>query len=143
MSVYIPAELRRQVREHFGNRCAYCHTAEDLTVAMFELEHILPRSAGGETVFLNLCLACPTCNRYKSDLTAVKDPTTQMEVRLFHPHQDQWLDHFSWEQDATQIAGLTPVGRATVDLLRMNRPQMIRVRRMWVTLNEHPPIIDG
>jgi hypothetical protein len=143
MSVYISAELRRQVREHFANRCAYCHTAEELTVAIFEVEHILPRSGRGETVFLNLCLACPTCNRYKSDLTLVTDPTTGMEVRLFHPHQDQWLEHFSWNEDATQISGLTPTGQATIEALKMNRPQMIRVRRMWVALNEHPPDCDS
>jgi len=40
MSLYIPSELRKRVREHFGNRCAYCHTAEELSVAIFELEHI-------------------------------------------------------------------------------------------------------
>jgi hypothetical protein len=45
MSVYIPAELRRQVREQFANCCAYCHTAEELTVAVFEIDHILPVAA--------------------------------------------------------------------------------------------------
>ena len=143
MSVHVSVDLRRQVRERFANRCAYCHTAEDLTVAIFELEHIVPRSAGGETVFQNLCLACPTCNRYKSDLTLARDPTTETEIRLFHPQQDQWLDHFSWNDDATLILGLTPVGRATIEALKMNRPQMIRVRRMWVAMNEHPPDVDS
>jgi len=142
MSAYISVELRRQVRELFANRCAYCHTAEDLTVAIFELEHIQPRSAGGETVLDNLCLACPTCNRYKSDLVLAKDPISGLEFRLFHPQQDHWLDHFSWNDDATGILGLTPVGRATIEALKMNRPQIIRVRRMWVAMNEHPPDID-
>jgi hypothetical protein len=59
VSVYIPVELQRQIRAHFVNCCAYCLTAESLTVTIFEFEHILPRSAGGETVFDNLCLACP------------------------------------------------------------------------------------
>jgi hypothetical protein len=127
------------VREHFASRCAYCLTAEDLTVAIFELEHIVPRSTGGETVFQNLCLACPICNRYTSDLTLAKDPVTEMDIRLFHPQQDRWQDHFSWNHDATQILGLTPVGRATVEALKMNRPQMIRVRRMWVAMDEHQP----
>jgi hypothetical protein len=67
MSVYVSVELRRQVSERFTDCCAYCHTAENLTVAIFEVEHILPRSAGGETAFENLCVACPTCNRYKSN----------------------------------------------------------------------------
>jgi len=65
-----------------------------------------------------------------------------MEIRLFHPHQDQWLEHFSWNEDATELVGLTPIGRATVEALKMNRPQMIRVRGIWVAMNEHPPNLD-
>ncbi len=60
MKVYIPVELQRRVRERFANCCAYCRTAEVLTVAIFELEHIVSRSVGGATVFDNLCLSCPT-----------------------------------------------------------------------------------
>ena len=139
MSLYLPADLRRRVRDRFANCCAYCRTAEDLTVAIFEFEHIVPRSTGGETVFVNLCLACPTCNRYKADRTVATDPETQQEVALFHPHRDVWIDHFSWNHDATRINALSLTGRATIAALRMNRPQLIRVRRMWVSMSEHPP----
>lgn len=142
MRVYIPVDLQRQIRERFANCCAYCRTAEDLTVTVFEFEHIVPRSAGGTTAFENLCLSCPTCNRYKSDHMSLTDPETQEEVAMFHPHQHLWTDHFAWNEDAAEIIGLTPTGRATVTALRMNRPQMIRVRRMWVTLNEHPPDLE-
>jgi hypothetical protein len=142
MSVYVSVELQRRVRERFANCCAYCRTAEDLTVAIFEFEHIIPRSAGGETVFDNLCLACPTCNRHKSNLVLVPDALTQSKVPLYHPQEDQWTDHFSWNEDSTEVVGLTPTGRATVVALKMNRPQMIRVRRMWVAMSEHPPDLD-
>ncbi len=125
MSVYIPVDLQRQLHDGFANCCAYCRTAEDLTVAIFEFEHIIPRSAGGKTVFKNLCLACPTCNRFKADRTAAPDPATQKEALLFHPQRDLWTDHFVWTEDATEITGLTPTGRATVYqeeavLLRLN-----------------------
>ena len=82
MSAYVPADLRRRVREHFSSCCAYCHTAERLTVATFEVEHILPRSSGGETVFENLCLACPTCNRFKATRTKAIDPDTQEAIEV-------------------------------------------------------------
>lgn len=139
MTVYIPAELQRRVRERFGNCCAYCRTAEHLTATTFEFEHILWRSGGGETTFDNLCLSCPMCSRFKSDDATALDPATQTECPLFHPHQDRWADHFSWDEERVEIVGTTPVGRATVSALEMNRPQMIRVRRMWVALGEHPP----
>lgn len=143
MSVHVPVKLRRQVRDHFANCCAYCLTAERLTVATFECEHIVPRSAGGETVLENLGLACPMCNRFKADRMVATDQQAQTEVALFHPHRDAWTDHFVWNEDRTEIVPLTATGRATIYALRMNRPQMIRVRRMWVAMGEHPPNLES
>jgi hypothetical protein len=142
MTAYLSVELQRHVRERFANCCAYCRTAENLTATTFEFEHILPRCAGGETAFENLCLSCPMCNRYKSDQVLASDAVTLTEVPLFHPHKDQWEDHFAWSEEGTEVVGLTPIGRATVAALKMNRPQMIRVRRMWVAMSEHPPDLD-
>ena len=139
MPVYIPVALRRQIRDQFANCCAYCQTAEHLTVAIFEIEHIVPFVAGGETVADNLCLACPTCNRYKATRLAAIDPQTGESAPLFHPQQQAWIDHFDWNDSRTELVGLTAVGRATIETLRMNRPQLVRVRRMWVELGEHPP----
>jgi len=142
VSEYVSVDLRRQVRSHFSDCCAYCRAAEDLTVAIFEIEHIQPRSAGGETVLENLALACPTCNRYKASNSSANDPLTGQEVALFHPQQDVWSTHFVWTDDGAEINGLTPQGRATIALLRINRPQAVRVRRLWVAMGEHPPAID-
>jgi hypothetical protein len=139
MSAYVSSALKRLVRERFANRCAYCRTAEDLTATHFEIEHIEPRAAGGETVFANLCLACPMCNRFKSDSSSAVDRVTAISVPLFHPQLQRWPEHFGWSDDATEVIGLSPVGRATIAALRMNRPAMIRVRRMWAAMAEHPP----
>jgi hypothetical protein len=139
MSAYIPVELRRQVRIIFANRCAYCKTSEAITTATFEIEHIIPRSAHGDTVLGNLCLACPTCNRFKAHRQTAPDPVTPKDVPLFHPHQQTWEDHFTWSEDASEIVGVTPIGRATIVALKMNRPQLTRVRRMWIKMGEHPP----
>jgi hypothetical protein len=142
MTASIPISLKRRIRERFANCCAYCRTAENLTATTFEFEHIVPRSAGGASVFANVCFSCPMCNRYKSNRTLGRIESTEMECRLFHPHQDHWTDHFSWNEDSTEIVALTDVGQATITALKMNRPQIIRVRRMWVAMNEHPPILE-
>lgn len=139
MSLYIPADLRRQVQAQFTNCCAYCHTAEHLTAVTFEVEHITPLASGGRTMLVNLCYSCPTCNRHKAARQTAVDPQTNTVVPLFHPRQQQWSDHFAWNLDQTELVGLTPTGRATISVLQMNRPQLIRVRRMWVKLGEHPP----
>jgi hypothetical protein len=47
-------------------------------------------------------------------------------VLLFNPRVDGWNDHFAWDDAA--IVGLTPTGRATVQLLQMNAPRRLRLR---------------
>ena len=44
--------------------CQYCGTTKNLT-----LDHLLPRSRGGETTWLNLVTACSRCNSHKGDRT--------------------------------------------------------------------------
>lgn len=139
MNAYISVDLQRQIRERFSNCCAYCQTAEALIVTTFEIEHIVPRSSGGETIFENLCLSCPSCNRYKSSRQTALDPLTQEVVALFNPQIYKWLDVFNWTENGTEIIGVNPIGRATIVALRMNRPELIRVRKMWVKMSEHPP----
>ena len=47
-------------------------------------------------------------------------------VRLFHPRQDQWDEHF--ERNGVVIVGRTAVGRATIGLLKMNATDRRRLR---------------
>ncbi|MCC5658139.1 hypothetical protein LC608_14295 [Nostoc sp. XA010] len=49
MSPYIPVELQNKIRSNFGDLCAYCRTAEALTVTTFEFEDIISLSVGGKT----------------------------------------------------------------------------------------------
>lgn len=134
MGSIVPAQLRSQVRRQDEERCAYCQTPEELTVTTFEIDHIVPASAGGETTLDNLCLACPACNRHKGARQSAPDPETGRIVPLYHPRQQKWSAHFAWSEDVTQIVGLTPTGRATVETLTMNRPQMVRLRGLWAKM---------
>jgi len=77
-------------------------------------DHIHPRSKGGDTTFENVCLACRSCNEFKSDSTEVKDPLTGEIVSLFNPRTQKWTSHFAWSFDSTKVEGLTAIGRATV-----------------------------
>jgi len=138
VSRYISVDLRRRVRESFFKCCAYCQTEEALTVAIYEIEHIVPLASGGATEFENLCLSCPSCNRYKADRLQGRTDAG-VETRLFHPQQDDWLEHFDWSIGGTVIVGLTEVAEATIVTLRMNRPQVVDVRSLWVAAGRHPP----
>ena len=55
------------------------------------------------------------------------DPETGVAEPLFHPRQDQWLDHFFWSGPI--LRGLTPVGRATVHTLAINARELVDLRR--------------
>lgn len=136
---YIPADLWRQVRADAGRRCGYCHSSEALMGMPLEIEHIIPKAAGGPTVRENLWLACHRCNEYKGALTHAPDPLTGDCIRLFNPRTQCWRDHFAWSPDGTLIVGLTPCGRATAEALRLNNEYVVEARRFWVEAGWHPP----
>ena len=103
MSAYIPATLRQEVKTQFNHCCVYCRTAEKLTATTFEIEHIIPPVANGETELSNLCFACPTCNRHKGTRQTAVDPQTNIITTLFHPQQKKWGAHFAWNEDNTEL----------------------------------------
>jgi hypothetical protein len=138
-SHFIPVWLRRRVVRRARNRCEYCRVPQVLCSDPLQLDHVLPQAMSGPTEFKNLALACSVCNNAKRAHTTAKDPDTGRRVRLFSPRAQGWDEHFRWSEDFGTILGLTPVGRATIIRLRMNRPRIVRLRRLWVKLGMHPP----
>lgn len=134
----ISKALRRQVTERAGGRCEYCQTLLVIVVEM-EVDHIIPTSAGGRTALDNLCLACASCNAFKRDFQVAIDPETGEQVSLFNPRVQIWIEHFAWSEDGTSVNGQTPIGRATVQRLRMNRTVMMTAWQLWVQAGWHPP----
>jgi hypothetical protein len=109
-------------------------------MARLEIEHIIPLAKGGQDRESNLWLACPICNRHKSDKIAGIDATTGKSVPLFNPRKQKWFEHFRWSEDGLRIIGLTPVGRATVTALHLSDdPDALLVRSYWVVAGWHPP----
>lgn len=108
--------------------------------ASFEIDHIFPISLGGLTTLENLAYSCGGCNCHKSNKTTYHDPLTFEEVNLFHPRNDKWHQHFQWNDDETLIIGQTPIGRATVALLQLNRQSNINMRTLLIKSKLHPPV---
>ena len=139
---YVPAALRRQVRADAGARCGYCHSPEAFLGMPLDIEHLVPEATGGATVRENLWLACSRCNDFKGDRTAAVDPQTGGQVPLFNPRTQVWTEHFTWSPDGTHILGLTPIGRASVEALRLNNGFIVVARRFWVEAGRWPPAAD-
>ena len=130
--------MRAEVVGLAAKRCEYCRSPQDFSTQPFSIDHITPMVKGGDTVIPNLALACQGCNGYKYTKIKAADPVTGKIVALFHPRQHRWGDHFSWDETCCRLIGMTPTGRATIHLLRLNRSEFLNLRRVLVGFGEHP-----
>lgn len=135
----IPQHLHHLVSERAQFCCEYCACQEAYSPDPFSTEHIIPEILGGSTTEENLARACQGCNNFKYIKTTAIDPITTQKVPLFHPRKDTWNEHFAWSNDLTELVGLTPVGRATIIEMRLNRENVVNLRRVLILAERHPP----
>ena len=73
---------RRAVFARDGWSCQYCGTRSSLTV-----DHVIPRSKGGDSSWENIVASCAPCNRRKGDrLPAQADMHPRKKPRAPHAH---------------------------------------------------------
>lgn len=130
-------QQRQRIREFAGRCCEYCRIIEQDGGASFHIDHIIPVKHGGLDDVANLCFACAKCNGYKGSNAAGLDPLTGDAAKLYNPRQQRWDDHFQLTPDAT-ILGLTPEGRTTVMVMRMNEASRLRERKMLMLAGDYP-----
>lgn len=114
-----------------------------LTGIPLVMEHIVPRSLGGEDYRENLAASCYRCNEFKGAKTHATDPETGQLVALFNPRNQNWNEHFVWVNGGTHMAGLTATGRATVIALRLNNDNLVEARALWIESGWHPPSLNA
>jgi hypothetical protein len=124
---HVPSELRRAVTERAGNRCEYCRLPAEIAFYPHEIDHVTAEKHGGKTEAENLALACWRCNRHKGSDLGSFDPQTNIFNFLFNPRTQVWEEHFAFHEE--QLKGLTPEGRVTVSLLRLNSEERLAERR--------------
>jgi len=69
---------RHRIYRRDKYQCAYCGTKKNLTI-----DHILPKSRGGDNSWTNLITCCTHCNRYKDN----KTPEEAGMKLLFRPYE--------------------------------------------------------
>ena len=136
---YVTVTEKQIVADRAQGRCEYCQSRADFATQSFSVEHIIPVSLNGETELENLALACPGCNAHKYNKIRSPDPADGKIVPLYNPRTQQWQEHFRWNHDFSRIVGLTAVGRATVQALKLNRPGLINIRKALFIIGWHPP----
>ena len=59
--------------------CVYCGSKKNLTI-----DHILPKSKGGQNTWINLITCCSPCNRFKGDRTP-EEANMSMRYKPYEP----------------------------------------------------------
>ena len=77
------------LKDLYGNKCFYCNKA----ASELEVDHFIPFSLYPRDLMHNFVLACPTCNRSKSDTLAAK------------VHLDKWVELTTKNSEAIQRIG--------------------------------------
>ena len=135
---YVSAELRRLVLERAEGLCEYCLIAEEDSGYGCEVDHVISKKHGGRTVENNLALACTICNQAKgSDIASLVWPSGELH-RLFNPRLDAWRDHFLLV--GPRLEKLTPIGQATVQLLRFNTLNRLEERELLIVKGRYPSL---
>jgi len=124
------AALERLVRTRAAGRCEYCRLPQAGTRVPLEIDHVIARKHRGRTVSGNLALSCYYCNVYKGPNLTGRDPATGKVTRLYHPRRHKWAYHF--RLDGSILIGRTAIGRTTIDVLRMNHPQLVALRDILI-----------
>jgi 5-methylcytosine-specific restriction endonuclease McrA len=103
---------RRNVFARDGNRCQYC--GKRFSTSELSLDHVVPRSRGGETSWINIVCSCVKCNVKKGGRTPqeahmalVKAPVKPkrsplLSLKLGNPKYQSWktfLDNAYWSVD--------------------------------------------
>jgi hypothetical protein len=119
-----------------GGACEYCRLLQDASGVTFHVEHVLPRSLGGQTVLSNLALSCPGCNLAKADRLRGRD-ASGLQRKLFNPRAYEpwllgWHLHFALEHETGRIVALTPTAEATITALNMNSRQRSFARKLQI-----------
>lgn len=124
--------LSEEVKRRAGDLCEYCRVPQIFDPLPFQIDHVIARQHDGPTSLENLALACLSCNNHKGPNIAGIDRQagTQEVVRLFHPRNDTWNEHFEWNGPILQ--GTTAIGRVTVSVLGINLPHRIAFRRSLI-----------
>lgn len=80
----------------------------------------------------NLAWSCLPCNVFKGPNVAGYGPESDSLQPLFNPRRDDWSEHF--ELNGAELAGLTPIGRTTIQVLRINEMDRIELRQLLISL---------
>ena len=113
--VRVPRAVKRKISRRAlfardGHKCVYCGSSGRLT-----LDHVVPRSRGGDSVWENVVTACAPCNLRKGDrlleethMNLARPPRAPSPVLFIslalHRVPDAWLRYLPARETAAEAA---------------------------------------
>lgn len=89
---------RAMIYKRDDNKCQYCGSTRSLTI-----DHIVPKSKGGQDTWENLVVACHSCNTKKGDmyleqtgmklLKTPKQPYNKIEFSVSKSNVQEWKEY--------------------------------------------------
>lgn len=137
-----PDNLKQLTYERALGLCEYCKSPANISSQPFVIEHVIPKSKGGQSTQENTALSCQGCNNYKYNKTDGIDILTGKTANIFNPRKQIWSDHFAWSDDGIEIIALSSTGRVTLDVLRLNRQELQNLRSLLAEAGKHPPKLE-
>ena len=99
------------------------------------MDHVISRKHGGRSEADNLAFACLRCNAWKGSDAGSLDPESGAFVALFDPRRQHWEDHFMLRGGL--LEPLTPEGRVTARLLRLNLDKRVIEGRLLIAAGRY------
>ncbi|MBS3944910.1 MAG: HNH endonuclease [Melioribacter sp.] len=87
---------RRNILKRDGHKCAYCGRG-DLPLT---IDHVIPKSKGGDESWDNLVAACLPCNNKKGDRSP-EDANMQLRIRAYTPNHIMFIKNSAGRVDET------------------------------------------
>lgn len=139
---------KEKLAEDFNYKCAYCESTVE-----GELDHFRPKSSArglnGDFSFEhywwleyewgNLYNVCSTCNRNKASWFPVQGKRIEINSSYEYLSKEKYLlidpcidfpqEHFTYDKNG-QILPLSERGKITIDILKLNRPHLLRARKI-------------
>ncbi len=138
------AKVRRSwVRKRARGYCEYCQLAQEFSVLPHQIDHVRATKHRGPNTMANTantCFACAHCNAAKGPNVAAYDPESDVLVPLFNPRIDRWEVHFHWQ--GTFLVGQSAIGRATIEVLRINDADCVEQRLELIEAGLFPPMLS-
>lgn len=130
--------IKLAVRQRASFACEYCGVTEESAGGELTVDHFRPQSKDGGDELDNLVYCCVRCNLYKGDFWIESSDALQ----IWNPRREPFELHF-WQAESGRLFALTVTGELTLQVLRLNRPQLITYRQQQFLQNEERRLLEA